>query len=369
MTTTRPSSQALWRERLYRIIFESDTPAGKSFDVVLIVLIVLSVIAVMLESVAALRSQYGTALRTAEWFFTILFTIEYGLRLLSAPSAERYAVSFFGVIDFLAIVPTYLSVLVPGAQFLLVIRLFRILRVFRVLRLVDYLTEADVLVSALRSSRRKITVFIVTVMTVVVVFGSLMYFVEGETNGFTSIPTSMYWAIVTLTTVGYGDISPQTGLGQMLAAAIMLLGYAIIAVPTGIVTVELSRAERQRQGLRSPIVPRTDEAPVIYEITAAVDPDVVERFEQFMRQRHIPDLMATGCFDAADFTRSGSGGYRIAYHAPHRRALDRYLDRHAERLSGEVFTEFRNGVNISREVWTCLARFRPPREEETDLTG
>ena len=197
----------------------------------------------MLESVSTIEAQYGTALRYAEWFFTIVFTIEYILRLISVDHPLRYARSFFGIVDLLAIVPTYLSLLVPGTQFLLVIRLLRILRVFRVLKLAKYIAEAHVLTTALRASRRKITVFLFTVMTLVVILGSLMYFIESDENGFTSIPRSVYWAIVTLTTVGYGDISPQTPLGQALASVVMILGYAILAVPTGIVSVELSRAE------------------------------------------------------------------------------------------------------------------------------
>jgi voltage-gated potassium channel len=239
-----PATQG-WRHRLYVVIFESDTPAGKLFDVVLIGAIVLSVLAVMLESVSAYREAYGSFLYGAEWAFTILFTLEYLLRLACVRNPLHYAASFFGVIDLLAVIPTYLSVLIPGTQYLLVIRLLRILRVFRVLKLANYLDEANVLMEALRASRRKITVFIFTVLTMVVVLGSLMYFVEGTDNGFTSIPRGIYWAIVTLTTVGYGDISPQTNVGQMLASMIMILGYGIIAVPTGIVTVELDRAYKK----------------------------------------------------------------------------------------------------------------------------
>jgi voltage-gated potassium channel len=230
------------RRRLHEIIFESDTPVGKAFDIALIFTILLSVAAVMLESVSSVRAVHGPQLRAAEWLFTLLFTGEYVLRLFSVGRPLRYATSFFGVVDLLAIVPTYLSLLLPGAQYLLVILLLRILRVFRVLKLVRYLSEADVLMRALRASRRKITVFIFTILTLVVVVGALMYLIEGEENGFTSIPRSVYWSIVTLTTVGYGDISPRTNLGQVLAAVIMLMGYGIIAVPTGIVTVELSRA-------------------------------------------------------------------------------------------------------------------------------
>ncbi|MFZ0392085.1 MAG: ion transporter [Calditrichia bacterium] len=229
--------------KLHEIIFEADTPAGKLFDILLIVSILLSVAAVMLESIARIRVQYGTLLTAAEWFFTIIFTIEYVLRLISVKRASAYAASFYGIIDLLAILPTYISILLPGAQYLLVIRILRVLRIFRVLKFVQYLSEATLLMQALRASRRKITIFLFAVFTLVVILGSMMYLIEGERNGFTSIPRSVYWAIVTLTTVGYGDISPKTNLGQALAALIMILGYSIIAVPTGIVTSEITRAE------------------------------------------------------------------------------------------------------------------------------
>lgn len=250
-----------WRQRLYIVIYESDTPVGKAFDVVLILTIIASVMAVMLESVSAIRARFGGLLYAAEWVFTMLFTIEYILRLVSVGRPLRYALSFFGIVDLLAVIPTYISVVFPGAQFLLVIRLLRILRVFRVLKLVHYLSEADILMEALHASRRKITIFLVAVITLVVILGSLMYLVEGAQNGFTSIPRSIYWAIVTLTTVGYGDISPQTDLGQALAAVIMIIGYGIIAVPTGIVTAEIARASRGappsvRDGTRALICPR-----------------------------------------------------------------------------------------------------------------
>ncbi len=235
-----------WRQRAYAIVFESDTPLGKAFDVVLIGAILLSVVAVMLESVEPMRARHFEALRALEWGLTLLFTVEYGLRLVIARSSWRYATSFFGVVDFLAVVPTYVSVLAPGAQYLLVVRLLRVLRVFRVLKLTNYLDEADVLRTAMQASRRKITVFLFAVLTLVVILGSLMYVIEGAANGFTSIPRSIYWAIVTLTTVGYGDISPQTTLGQALAALVMIIGYGIIAVPTGIVTAELTRAGAPR---------------------------------------------------------------------------------------------------------------------------
>lgn len=231
-----------WRNRLHEIIFEADTPAGKLFDIVLIISIMLSILAVMLDSVTSIRQTYGSLLTAVEWFFTILFTMEYILRLVSIGRPFRYITSFYGVVDLISIVPTYFSLIFPSSKYLLVIRILRILRVFRVLKLVQYLKEANLLVKAMRSSQRKITVFLFTVLTLVVIFGSLMYLIEGEANGFTSIPRSIYWAIVTMTTVGYGDISPATSLGQGVASFIMIIGYGIIAVPTGIVTVEMSHA-------------------------------------------------------------------------------------------------------------------------------
>ncbi|RMH72606.1 MAG: ion transporter [Gemmatimonadetes bacterium] len=235
-------STSHWKIQLHEIIFEADTPAGKTFDIVLIITILLSVLAVMLESIAEIRQSYGRPLRVMEWGFTLLFTVEYVLRLLCVGRPWKYAFSFYGIVDFLAVIPTYFSLIVPGTHYLLTIRILRILRVFRVLKLVSYLEEAHILTKALRSSRRKITVFIYTVLILVILVGSIMYVIEGEAHGFTSIPRSIYWAIVTVTTVGYGDISPQTSMGQMLAAVLMILGYGIIAVPTGIVTVELAHA-------------------------------------------------------------------------------------------------------------------------------
>ncbi|MDZ7639858.1 MAG: ion transporter [Bryobacterales bacterium] len=250
-TGQRQRRNVSWRRRLYVVIFESNTRAGRIFDVVLLVAIVASVLAVSLESVAEIQARYGDWLRRLEWIFTALFTAEYALRLYTAPSAARYARSFFGVVDLLAIVPSYVSILVPGAQSLLAIRALRLIRVFRILKLGEYLSEAEVLGEALRSSRPKITVFLTVVLTVVVLVGSAMYLVEGPEHGFTSIPRSMYWTVVTLTTVGYGDIAPETPLGQFLASLLMILGYGIIAVPTGIVSVELARAEHHKRGKRT----------------------------------------------------------------------------------------------------------------------
>jgi voltage-gated potassium channel len=233
---------AKWKRRLYQVIFESDTPAGKAFDVVLLWTILISVLVVMLDSVAEVREVYGPYLYALEWGFTVLFSLEYVLRLISVDRPARYARSFFGLVDLVAVVPTYLSLLLPGGRYLLVVRILRLIRVFRVFKLVEYLSQADVIMQALRRASPKITVFLVAVISIVVIIGSLMYVIEGEPHGFTSIPMSIYWAIVTLTTVGYGDISPQTAVGRALAAMVMILGYGIIAVPTGIVTVELSRA-------------------------------------------------------------------------------------------------------------------------------
>lgn len=230
-----------WRARAHEIIFEADTRAGKLFDIVLIICILASVLAVMLDSVRPIHDRHGVLLYVVEWFFTILFTIEYVLRLVCVGRPMKYALSFFGIIDLIAVVPTYLSVMFPGSQYLLVIRILRVLRTFRVLKLAHHLDEAKHIVQALRQSRQKITVFLFAVLTMVVLLGSLMYLIEGEDAGFTSIPRSVYWAIVTLTTVGYGDISPQTGLGQTVAAMIMILGYSLIAVPTGLVTAQMTR--------------------------------------------------------------------------------------------------------------------------------
>jgi voltage-gated potassium channel len=221
------------RDRWRHIIFGTDTPAGQLFDQLLIVAILASVAAVMLDSVQSIHQQYGTWLYGAEWFFTLLFTFEYMIRLWVSDRPLRYARSFFGVVDLLSIVPTYLSLFLPGANYLLTIRALRVLRVFRVLKLAHLMTEANELGATLVRTRRKI--------------GSLMYLVEGPANGFTSIPRSIYWAIVTITTVGYGDISPQTSLGQAVASMAMITGYAIIAVPTGIVTAEMSKAQMARR--------------------------------------------------------------------------------------------------------------------------
>jgi voltage-gated potassium channel len=246
-TPTQPESD--WRDRLHEIIFEADTPAGKFFDIVLIGSIILSVVVVVLDSVAWIRRMYGDILYRVEWFFTILFSIEYILRLISVRRPLRYAASFFGLVDLLAVIPTYISLFIPGSQYLLTIRVLRLLRIFRVFKLVAYVNEGRIIITALKASRRKISVFLLGVLTIVIIIGSLMYVIEGSENGFTDIPTGIYWAIVTLTTVGYGDISPQTPAGKVVASVVMIIGYAIIAVPTGIVTAELAYAGRNRATL------------------------------------------------------------------------------------------------------------------------
>lgn len=238
-------NSSAWKRKLFQIIFEADTPSGKLFDVILLWAIILSVFTVMLESIVEVKSEYGSLLLQLEWMFTVLFTIEYFFRVISVAKARHYIFSFYGVVDFLAVIPTYVSLIFPGGHLLLVIRILRLMRVFRIFKLTQFLTQANILVQALKASRIKVAVFLLTVISIVIIIGSLIYVIEGPENGFTSIPTSIYWAIVTLTTVGYGDISPQTPVGQFLASLVMIIGYAIIAVPTGIVTVELADASRR----------------------------------------------------------------------------------------------------------------------------
>lgn len=232
------------RERLHGIIFHADSPAGKAFDVVLLWAILLSIVVVSLESVASIRAQFGWEFRAIEWVLTILFTIEYMLRVACVKKPSKYIFSFYGIVDLLAVLPTYLGLFFADTHYLIVIRILRLLRVFRVFKLVRYLGEARVLMDALRASRPKIVVFLGGVFSLVVIVGTVMHVLEGPESGFTSIPKSIYWAIVTVTTVGYGDITPHTPIGQAISALLMIVGYGIIAVPTGIVSAELTRLPR-----------------------------------------------------------------------------------------------------------------------------
>ena len=232
------------REKLYVIIFEADTPAGKTFDVVLLLIILASIFLVMLESVASINLQYRETLHILEWVITVFFSIEYGLRAIVVRKPWTYILSFYGIIDLLAVLPTYLSLVIVGSHSLMVIRAFRLLRVFRILKLSRFTQAGQNLGKALRSSREKIFVFLFFVINMVIIVGTLMYLIEGPEHGFNSIPSSIYWAIVTMTTVGYGDISPQTPQGQLLASLVMIVGYAVIAVPTGIVTSEMIRGSK-----------------------------------------------------------------------------------------------------------------------------
>lgn len=245
--------QAGWRRRLYAVIFEADTPAGRRFDLVVIAAILLSVGVVIVDSVQPLNSQHATVFATLEWIFTALFTAEYIARLACVQRPLRYATSFYGIVDLLAVLPTYLALLAPEASVLIDVRILRLLRVFRILRLTRYVEEYSALAGALRASRRKVLVFLSFVLMMVLVSGTVMYVVEGPGNGFTSIPTSMYWAVTTMTTVGFGDIAPKTDIGRAIASLMMLTGWGILAVPTGIVTAEMTL---QRRGI-VPLATRT----------------------------------------------------------------------------------------------------------------
>jgi voltage-gated potassium channel len=247
-----PVEASRLRHRTYAVIFGQETRPGRIFDVLLIVVILASVLVIMLESVASVRTEYGGLLRGAEWFFTLLFTVEYVTRLWCVGRPLTYAKSPLGLIDLLAVLPTYVSVLVPGGQVITVVRILRVLRIFRILKLAHYVGEAGVLIRALKASRFKITVFVLTIVTITVIVGSLMYLIEGPSRGFTSIPRGVYWGIVTLTTVGFGDITPQTPWGQALASIVMIMGYGIIAVPTGILTAELVSSARSQSGPECP---------------------------------------------------------------------------------------------------------------------
>ena len=235
------------KERIHEIIFEADTAEGKTFDILLLISILASVLVVMLESIPEIGARFGRLFFILEWTFTILFTLEYLLRLYSVYRPKQYALSFYGIIDFLAILPTYLSIFIAGSQYLLVIRGLRLLRVFRIFKLAHFTQEGDIILRAMMASRAKITVFLTFVLLMVTIVGSAMYLVEGDQNtSFSSIPRSIYWAVVTLTTVGYGDITPVTSLGQFLSAVVMILGYAVLAVPTGIVSAEMISESRKR---------------------------------------------------------------------------------------------------------------------------
>ena len=244
-----------WRKKIYTIIFEAETPKGKLFDVALLWAIFLSVLVVVLETIPAFHQEYFVAFYIVEWVFTILFSVEYILRILSVKKPWLYFTSFMGIVDLLAVLPTYLSLVIVGSQYLMVIRIIRLIRIFRVFKLVRFLNEARMLGRALRDSMFKITVFIGVVIIIVLIFATLMFLIEGPENGFTSIPKSMYWTIVTITTVGYGDIAPQTVLGRSLASIIMLMGYAIIAVPTGIVTAQFARKQRDKTEVKGTACP------------------------------------------------------------------------------------------------------------------
>ncbi|MEZ4858084.1 MAG: ion transporter [Flavobacteriaceae bacterium] len=234
-----------WRKRVHDIIYEADTPSGKLFDVVLLILILLSIVFVMVESVRGLPAKIYDLLYVGEWVITIFFTVEYFLRIISVKKPWNYVFSFYGIIDLLSTIPLYLSFILAGSNYLLTVRALRLLRVFRILKITRYIGESNKLKIALLQSRAKILIFLFAVLITAVIAGTLMYLIEGEENGFTSIPRSVYWCVVTLTTVGFGDIAPVTPLGQLLATIIMILGYGIIAVPTGIVSAEYTRSKDQ----------------------------------------------------------------------------------------------------------------------------
>lgn len=241
-------NQSPLQQAIFDVIFGYESRAGRWFDIALIVLILSSVTAVLADSVASIHSNYGGLIYRLEWAFTLIFTLEYFLRIYSTPNKRAYLFSFYGIIDLFSILPTYLAFLFPSAAYLLVIRIMRVLRIFRILKLFRYIGEANLLYAALLQARRKIFVFLFSVLVLIIIFGALMFVIEGPENGFTNIPVSIYWAIVTITTVGYGDIAPQTSLGQFVAAFAMICGYAIIAVPTGIIGAELmQQVQRSNQ--------------------------------------------------------------------------------------------------------------------------
>jgi voltage-gated potassium channel len=244
-----------WRLRLYRIIYESDTRAGRLFDTAIVAVILVSVAVVMADSVPAWHVRHRTVFEAVEWLFTALFTIEYMARLASVDRPLRYARSFFGIVDLIAVLPTYLALFLPELHSLIDVRILRLLRVFRIFRLTEYVAEYQVMGEALRASRRKILVFLSAVLMVALILGTLLYVIEGPEHGFTDIPTAVYWAITTITTVGFGDITPKTDMGRLIASVIMLIGWGTLAVPTGIVTAEIA----VRRHTRPPVLPRTCE--------------------------------------------------------------------------------------------------------------
>ena len=251
------SHEVSWRSKLYEVIFLFDTGTGKAFDLTLIGMILLSIFVVSLESVTGLSPEIYEATRITEWALTIVFTIEYLARILALRNPRYYIFSFFGIVDLLALLPTYLALVFAGSQYLIVIRGLRLLRIFRILKLFRFMGEASLLYNAMRASMPKIIVFLITIVNAAIISGTVLYLVEGEASGFTSIPRSIYWAIVTMTTVGYGDISPATPLGQTIASVIMIMGYAILAVPTGIVSVELAQAQHAgRRAINCPACAR-----------------------------------------------------------------------------------------------------------------
>jgi voltage-gated potassium channel len=259
----RPTSdQPAWKHRLYSIIFESETREGKIFDVALLILIGVSIIVVMLETVDSIFAAHGDLMRSLEWACTVLFTLEYAARLLCVRRPLRYVWSFYGIVDLFAFLPSYINLLLPTAKFLTMVRALRLLRIFRILKLSAFMEESETLMAALYASRRKIAVFISTVLAVVLIMGTVIYVIEGPENGFESIPRGVYWAIVTLTTVGYGDVTPHTVPGRILACFIMIMGYGIIAVPTGIFAMELREAEKAKGARTCPAcgIVETDQA-------------------------------------------------------------------------------------------------------------
>ena len=251
MKANKPDQKYNWRERWHEIIYEADTKEGRLFDLILLGLILLSIAVVMLESVESIQLKYARALDVAEWIITIFFTLEYIARILVVAKPKKYIFSFYGIIDFLSTIPKYLSLILGSTKYLVAVRVFRLLRVFRILKLVRYVGEANLLVKSLKASRARILVFLMAIFCISIILGTVMYNIEGPKNGFTSIPRSFYWAIVTLTTVGYGDISPQTPLGQFIATIVMTLGYGIIAVPTGIITAEMSKQSQKKVHLNT----------------------------------------------------------------------------------------------------------------------